>query len=112
VLNGKTGNLAAILKIQDGRHVERILVITIGFPIPENMGIDTKIMSLCGLEVKLEGHIGVFGGHFEICKLGAFPPLRFLRTFSMSTRTYSWVCYNKNKFYCNFVRVQPKNGLD
>jgi len=49
---------AAILKIQDGRHLERILVITTGIPIPENMVIDTKIMSLHGLEINLEGQIG------------------------------------------------------
>ena len=43
----------AILKIQDGRLLNHILDNTIGFPIPENMGLDTKIMSLCGLEMLL-----------------------------------------------------------
>ena len=65
------------LEIQDGRHIKWILVITIGYSMPENMGIDTKIMTLCALEMKLGGQIWVFGSHFEICKLGTFPPLGF-----------------------------------
>ena len=35
-----------------------ILVITNGFFIPENIGLDTKIMSLCGLESKLQQKTG------------------------------------------------------
>jgi len=29
------------------------MIITIGFIIPENMGVDTKIMHLSGLELEL-----------------------------------------------------------
>ena len=39
------------LEIQDGRRIKWILVITIGYSMPENMGIDTKIMTLCALEL-------------------------------------------------------------
>jgi len=50
-LECRTGILAAILKIQDGCHQKWISVNIIGFLIPVNMGVDTKIMTLCGLEM-------------------------------------------------------------
>ena len=41
------------LKIHDGWTPEAIFVDTSGFLIPKNMGIDTKIIFLSALEVKL-----------------------------------------------------------
>jgi len=65
-IKGKNGYSRTTLKIQDGRHIKWILDYTIEFPILENMGIDTKIMSLHGLEVKLESHIGILAAILKI----------------------------------------------
>ena len=78
---------AAILKIQDGGWYEAFLIITIGFLTPENMVIDTKIMSLSGLKLILEGKIDYMAAILENRRFDAFPHLGFSGTFSMS---YIW----------------------
>ena len=78
---------ATILKIQDGGRSEELFIITIGFLTPENMVIDTKIMSLSGLKLILEGKIDYMAAILENRRFDAFPHLGFSGTFSMS---YIW----------------------
>jgi len=44
---------ATILKIQDGCYLQTVLVDTTGFLVSENISLDTKIMSLSALELKI-----------------------------------------------------------
>jgi len=56
---------AAILKIQDGCQLPINLMGTTGFPVYKNISLDTKIMSLCALELKIWPLLHLRGGHFE-----------------------------------------------
>ena len=40
--------------------------IFIRFLDPQNIGVETKIMILCQLEVEIEHKLDFHGGHFEI----------------------------------------------
>jgi len=44
---------ATILKIQDGCYLQTVLMDTTGFLVSENISLDTKIMSLSALELKI-----------------------------------------------------------
>jgi len=46
--------VAAILKIQDGRHLKWIVMFSNGLCVWKNVDLDTKIMSVCGLEANLQ----------------------------------------------------------
>ena len=75
---------AAILKIQDGGQSENFFIITITFLTPENMVIDTEIISLSGLKLIVGSKIDYMAAILENRRFDAFPHLGFSGTFSMS----------------------------
>lgn len=68
-LGEQIGILSAILEIQEDCHLKSILVVITASSIPKNKGLDTKTMTLCGLEKKLEGKMGILETILKNCPI-------------------------------------------
>ena len=62
----RESTVAAILKIQDGRHLNLILDSTFKFLVPENMVVDTKFMPLSALKCTLMVKYGISAAFLKI----------------------------------------------